>query len=610
MSTTKKTSRSATSALQAFKSGYSPIPIPKKTKIPDLDNWLDIRFSTPREISSTFNGGNVGLLLGEPSGGLIDVDLDAPEAGELADLFLPHTDLVHGRTSSPRSHRWYMVDPIPKTKKFADPTDRASLVEIRSTGGQTIVPPSLHPSGERLRWASDPWAEPADLPRATLVSAVAHLSACTLVARHWPTGSRHDAALALAGGLLRAGWDEPQTVRFVCAAAQVGGDEEAAQRRRDVETTAQRLKEGGETQGWPTLVEILGERVVKRIRDWLQLEDETEETLRNKRSVGQALRDGVPEPAYAIPGVVYSGHVHWLQGEPEDGKTLIALRWALDVVKRKGNVMIVDEESGLAMTADRLGMMGAKPEELDTYLHYYERPGLTMDEDDIGSLLREARSLRPQLVIFDSAADLLQQGGLSEDKAWEVTAWVKTMIEPLAKDYGAGVVVIDHVPKPGKDSVDRYARGSGAKKSKADAAWRTTKIADFGVDPPRIGLVELRRDKDRPGRLPAKITFRVGVTNAHKTIVERQDTVVGEIKPPEQDLKDRIIGWLQDVARSRAKAVSTREVQDAVPGKNATIQNALGELAGDYGSPVDFYSEEGEKRWWAHTDPIIEVDFN
>src|SRR6185437_2143336 len=52
---------------------------------------------------------NVGILTGAPSGGLVDVDCDAPEAARAAKALLPDTGLISGRLSNPASHYWYQV---------------------------------------------------------------------------------------------------------------------------------------------------------------------------------------------------------------------------------------------------------------------------------------------------------------------------------------------------------------------------------------------------------------------------------------------------------------------------------------------------------------------
>ena len=64
---------------------------------------------------------NVGLLTGEPSGGLVDVDCDADEARRAAAELLPATGMISGRPGSPASHYWYWVmGELPATTKYAE----------------------------------------------------------------------------------------------------------------------------------------------------------------------------------------------------------------------------------------------------------------------------------------------------------------------------------------------------------------------------------------------------------------------------------------------------------------------------------------------------------
>ncbi len=95
---------------------------------------------------------NVGIHLGTPSKNWVDIDLDAPEAVALADTILSATGCIFGRSSKPRSHRIFAGQPLPRTEKFQDITG-AMLVEILSEGAQTILPGSIHVSGESVLWA-------------------------------------------------------------------------------------------------------------------------------------------------------------------------------------------------------------------------------------------------------------------------------------------------------------------------------------------------------------------------------------------------------------------------------------------------------------------------
>jgi len=160
--------------------GYAVIPVPAGKKIPVLKGWTDLRLSDA-DLPMHFNGkGNIGVLLGEPSGWLVDVDLDCVEAVLLAPQFLPPTGAMTGRPGKPASHWWYVCEGA-KTRKHQDPVSKKMIVEFRSTGAQTVVGPSIHPSGEPY----DPLdGEPAVTDAAELAACVAALAEAVIKARH------------------------------------------------------------------------------------------------------------------------------------------------------------------------------------------------------------------------------------------------------------------------------------------------------------------------------------------------------------------------------------------------------------------------------------------
>jgi AAA domain/Bifunctional DNA primase/polymerase, N-terminal len=149
--------------------GWRIIPVPFRQKGPIIDEWQKLRIEAD-DLPRYFRGRcNIGILLGEPSGGLVDVDLDHPLAVELAPQFLPMTNCVFGREGKPRSHLIYQssgaVTHQRTTGKLA-----GMLVELRSTGVQTVFPGSVHESGEPIEWAED--GEPAAVDHAALRVAV------------------------------------------------------------------------------------------------------------------------------------------------------------------------------------------------------------------------------------------------------------------------------------------------------------------------------------------------------------------------------------------------------------------------------------------------------
>jgi putative DNA primase/helicase len=159
------------------------IPVPRGEKGPTQRGWQNERLGE-FDIDAKFDGDtNIGVLLGEPSGWLIDIDLDAMAAVAIAAQHLPHTECIFGRASKRRSHWLYRARGPLDTKKWRFPSrvDAAgkkisgeSVVELRSTGLQTVAPGSVHPSGEAIEWDSQ--GDPAPIDSGTLYAAVEALA--------------------------------------------------------------------------------------------------------------------------------------------------------------------------------------------------------------------------------------------------------------------------------------------------------------------------------------------------------------------------------------------------------------------------------------------------
>lgn len=152
--------------------GWCCVPLRPFSKKPIHDDWPQLSVSS-NEIKKVFSPkDNVGLVLGERSNWLVDVDLDCPEAMELADQYLPPTSAVTGRLSVPRSHRWY-ISVGATTEKHTDPQTGDMLVELRATGTQTVVGPSIHPDGESYEVLT---GEPSVVPAPMLIACVQALA--------------------------------------------------------------------------------------------------------------------------------------------------------------------------------------------------------------------------------------------------------------------------------------------------------------------------------------------------------------------------------------------------------------------------------------------------
>jgi hypothetical protein len=269
--------------------GMAVIPVPPKKKSPVRPGWQNLHISAG-DAPSYFSGGpqNIGVLLGEPSGGLVDVDLDTPEATEIAGHFLPRT-IRSGHASAPYSHWWFHAPGV-ATTRWRD-TDGEMILEMRSTGTQTIVPPSLHPNGEPYKWYTVGKQGFADILAEDLAEACKKLATATLIARHLPTSGRHHFALALVGYLLRPGRLDEESVREIVLAAWHAAKADSGEAVRDLERiiqgTPRNLKAGREVMGGPAIDEVAPgmHRLLSRWWQW-------QTVTRYGRTASVSLRDG------------------------------------------------------------------------------------------------------------------------------------------------------------------------------------------------------------------------------------------------------------------------------------------------------------------------------
>ena len=264
--------------------GFAPIPVPADSKNPNRPGWERERHELEDVPGCWKNGQNLGLLTGEPSRGLVDVDLDSDEAAAVAGRFLPPT-LTSGRTNRPHSHWWFKA-PGAKSRDWSERKEAEldKLVELRSDGRQTLVAPSLHPSGDRYLWHRESGLEIAEVGAAELEEACRELATAALLARRLPPirdeaegrgGGRHDYAMALAGFMLRSGRLEETTALKILRAAwdAKGWPDERLKREahRDLEgivrDTAGNLRAGEPVIGGPALEEAVP-GVVKLLCKW------------------------------------------------------------------------------------------------------------------------------------------------------------------------------------------------------------------------------------------------------------------------------------------------------------------------------------------------------
>ena len=248
--------------------GFAPIPVKFRSKEPTLKGWNKLRISEI-QVEEYFDEipTNIGILTGKPSAGLVDVDIDHPDALRFVRYFLPQTNCVFGRASKPKSHLLYRV-PDPRTVKTY--SAKSMIIELRGDNHCTIFPGSMHQSGETIEFENPNDYNPAESTWAELSQGTTKVAIATVLYSHWSEHSheRHALALAVAAFLARRGWKQEDVTALVEAIAKEAHDQELEDRLRCVDNTFAAYAKGKPVSGDGELVELMGPEIAQRIENW------------------------------------------------------------------------------------------------------------------------------------------------------------------------------------------------------------------------------------------------------------------------------------------------------------------------------------------------------
>lgn len=306
----RKVFNSARHALRWLERGIYPVPLEAGTKRPKgerngtakgANGWTNLRI-TPATASKYFKpGDNLGGLWGEPSAWAVDVDLDTPEAQAVARFFLPGT-LIYGRQQAPASHYIFHCRNA-ETRKYHT-KEIGMIVEIRSTGSQSVLPGSTHPSGDRYRIDHD--VEIEEIKWSELKRQVGRLAGAAIAAHYYPeAGSRHDYVHAFTGALLHSHWQDADVRNFMEAVRTAATeDEEKSDRDGTIENTIKSYRGGGNVQGWPTLSQFMPGLDLQNLKRYLNIGNVMPDNIEAPDSIAAEPVGKINPRLLEVPGLV------------------------------------------------------------------------------------------------------------------------------------------------------------------------------------------------------------------------------------------------------------------------------------------------------------------
>jgi AAA domain/Bifunctional DNA primase/polymerase, N-terminal len=501
-------------AQQYINKGYAVVPIPGRSKAPTDKNWTKKKYGA---IDFT-PGDNIGI---KPVDGLVDVDLDVPEAVQLARTILPDTDMVSGHDGNPYSHYWYCSDGT-QTKRYED-IDGTMLIERRASGVQTVAWPSIHPDGYQYQWYKDGVESSVDAD--VLTEKTEQLAATTLIARHWPQeqGSRHEFALGIAGFLTKGELDPDTVIAITENAATVGGDDEIDDRVLAAQTTVEHDPDS--IKGQSVLVEILGQKeayaTTDKLTQWLHLKRQP----REKQEASQ------PEPVddfttfdqvkrkelkWLWDGYIPLGKITMVDAMPDQGKSLLAI-WLAGSVTTTGKmpdgsqgptggaVLISLEDDAEDTVLPRLEAVKANTKRVIDLSTVKKRDPETGEisgypfvlPDDLPTLEKAINKVGAKIVGIDPFFAVLNHRLKGKDD--QDTRIALTPLKELAAKTGCAVVIVRHFSK--EERQDLLMRGAG-NLGIVGAARSSLAILPDPNDPDRHILVVPKHNLTKRDRAP------------------------------------------------------------------------------------------------------------
>lgn len=208
-----------------------------------------------------------------------------------------------------------------------------------------------------------------------------------------------------------------------------------------------------------------------------------------------------PEPAVCPRedgvSLFYVGQVNVVFGDPESGKTWLALAAVVSALQAGALCAVVDlDHNGPEGTLSRLLALGAVPEVLgDRSRFRYVEPE---DERHLAEVVAALRRWRPGVVVVDSIGELLPMMRLSSNQPDDFTVGHTRALKPLAT-AGAAVIGIDHLAK-NPDSAKAGPTGTAAKRRAVGGVSLRVKV-QRAFTPGSGGAAALTIHKDRHGGL-------------------------------------------------------------------------------------------------------------
>ena len=306
------------------------------------------------------------------------------------------------------------------------------------------------------------------------------------------------------------------------------------------------------------------------------------------------------KPEFLVNMLIPETGITALSGHPGCGKSWFMLHLAqcvatgerfLDQLQtKKGNVLIVDEESGVWEMKRRMKLLGY-PDDLPVY--FYCQSGFKVDkENDLDELLRAISDNNIKLIVVDPFVAIHSKIENSAEEAQSVMERLQRFNEA-----GAAVLFIHHHRKGGIGSGGQSLRGSSAYSGRLDSHI-TVEKADETTTTTTLNIEHV---KSRRGKNLAQFRVVLSQEDLNSPISLMYDEGVSGKEIKKEQARRVVVELLKQGAMTTEEVIS--EVQGEIEIGVRNIHQALKDLETD---KLVVTERDGRKKKYTLVDTVEE----
>ena len=549
-------------ALEYVDSGWSVLPVKPEEKRPYMTNWLQYNKvrATRETVTNWFNnlsGAGIGAVTGRISG-MVVLDIEHYCPIPIAELLKKYPTQMVAKTGSGGYHLYYQYP-----RNVAKVSNRVKIFEgadLRADGGFIVLPPTVHPNGNRYEWIQKGplGAFPMTLLDLTSKPTIPNEGWITEALRGVSEGGRNDTCARLAGYFFKKGLTSDIVEALLLEWNERNDPPLPVREVRTTITSIERSHSAPVTQF--TSVEYTDDRNAPVTED----KPSTFGLMKMTDYVKGYGGEGV---SWLVDEWLPDKSITFLVSPPESYKTWILLDLAVSVatgtpflgryeVKTTGPTLIIQQEDSHAGLTDRLALiveqkMNSLPSMKEDQwsipampdLPIYVHPDRQLHFDNkqvIEEMERQIATVRPKVVLIDP----LYSTTNTTDNYMADLANKMMVLKTWRDRYGCSFVIAHHSKKNlDPDSTAREdSWGSQFLNAFLEAGWQIRRN-------PRLAPTEVivrRHSKVMGNQNPISLTFDISTVFPMKYQVTARPYEVAPAHETRQYAQANLMDLLQN----------------------------------------------------------------